>query len=106
MSTQLNRKELIAQYKELKHDAGVYRVVNHQTGRYFLSNSSDINSIYNKFEFAKKVNSYDVMHKKLANDMKQYGFDSFSIEVLELLDITPEMTNVEIQKDLKILEAL
>ncbi|MDF2545383.1 MAG: hypothetical protein K0R93_281 [Anaerosolibacter sp.] len=106
MSTQLNRKELIAQYKEMKHDAGVYRIVNHQTGEYFLSSNSDIQSIYNKFDFAKKVKSYDAVHKKLANPMKEYGFDSFSIEVLELLDVTPEMTTAEIKKALKVLEDL
>ncbi len=106
MSTQLNRKELLAQYKEIKYDAGVYRVINNQTGKYFLGNSSDMKSVYNKFDFAKKVNSYDVVNKKLANDMKQYGFDSFSIEVLDLLDTTPEMTTAEIRKDLKLLEAI
>jgi hypothetical protein len=106
MSSKLERKELMAKYKEMKHDAGVYRIINNETGEYLLGSDSNIKSIYNKFEFGKTTSSYDVLPKKLSKGLKQYGYDSFSIEILDLLDIKPEATAAEIKEELKLLEEM
>lgn len=100
------RKELIAQYKQTVPKAGVYRILNKKNGKFFLSSSLRIDSVTNKFEFAKKVCSYEVFHQKISRELKKDGFDSFSVEILELLKITPEMTGAEIREELKILEEL
>jgi hypothetical protein len=106
MASKLERKELMAKYKEMKHDAGVYRIINNQTGKYLLGSDSNIKTIYNKFEFGKTTGSYDVLSRKLTNEFKQYGYDSFSIEILDLLDIKPEATSAEIKEELKLLEEM
>lgn len=106
MNNKLNRKELKAQYKQSKPDAGVYRIINNKTGKYFMDSCLDTKGECNKFEFVKKTNSYTFMHGKLSNAIREQGFDNFSFEVLELLDIKPEMTDDEIKEDLKTLEEI
>ncbi|KPU44774.1 hypothetical protein OXPF_18600 [Oxobacter pfennigii] len=104
MDKKLSRKEMIAQYKEAKLDMGVYRIKNVKTGKYLLGSTTDIKNIYNKFEFGAQTSTPGVFPRKLAADITEYGFDNFSIEVLELLDVKPEMTKSEIDEELKLLE--
>ncbi len=47
-----------------------------------------------------------VMNQRLSKDIRQYGIDAFSLEVLEVLETKPEMTPAEILEDLATLEEL
>jgi hypothetical protein len=106
MEKQQKRRDLIAQYKDMKRIAGVYRIINMETGIYYLGHSADIQGIMNKFEFGKKIGSYGTLPLIMTKDLKQYGFESFRVETLEILDVKPEMTEVEIKKELKLLESM
>ena len=106
MKEKTNRKEIIAQYKQTKKDAGVYRIINNMTGKYFLSSCLDINGEGNKFEFAKSTNTPGFSARKLANLLEKQGFNDFSFEVLELLDIKPEMTDAQVKEEIKLLEEI
>ena len=46
------------------------------------------------------------MNQRLSKDIRQYGIDAFSLEVLEVLETKPEMTPAEILEDLATLEEL
>ncbi len=98
-----NRKELLAQYKEMKREAGIYRMVNNETGRYFLASTTDLQAIKNRFDFARKTGSHTAFSIKMGKDLAEYGPDSFSLETLEVLDMKPEMTPAQIKNDLKLL---
>jgi len=104
--TKDNRKELKAQYKEMKHDAGIYRMVNNPTGKYFLATTTDLQAIKNRFDFAQKTGSHTAFTLKMGQDLAEYGVAAFSLETLEVLDMKPDMTPDQIKKDLKALEAL
>lgn len=104
--TRDNRKELKAQYKEIKHDAGIYRMVNTKTGRYYLASTMDLQAIRNRFDFAKKTGSHTAFTIKMGRDLEEFGVDSFGLETLEVLDMKPDMTPGQIKSELKILEAL
>jgi len=101
-----NRKELKAQYKEMKHEAGIYRMINRESGRYYLASTTDLQAIRNRFDFAKKTGSHTAFAIKMGHDLAKYGVAGFSLETLEILDIKPEMTPGQITSELKVLEAM
>ncbi len=101
-----NKKELRAQYKEMKYEAGIYRVINQQTGRYYLASTTDIQAIRNRFDFAQKIGSHTAFSIKMGQDLAKYGVNSFSLEILEVLDMKPDMTPEKIKGELKLLVAM
>jgi hypothetical protein len=109
MNDKTRRKKLTADYKSNHPEAGVYRVVNTQTGRVLLGSALNLNSVRSKLEFARSTNSpstLGALDHRLTNDVRQYGLGAFELEILEVLDTRPEMTTAEIRDDLATLEAL
>ena len=106
MSNKSDRKALVEQYKQIKEDAGVYRIVNNNTGQYLLGSTTNMRSILSKYQFAKNTGTATVWLQPLAEDIKQHGYDRFSLEVLELLDIKPETTTEQIKDGIETLEAI
>lgn len=106
MKNKLERKNLMEQYNQTKHDMGAYRIINKLTGKYLLGSTTDIKNIFNKFEFGKQTNTPGVFPRKIEGDIKKDGFDNFSVEVLELLDVKPETTEKDISEELKLLEEI
>lgn len=100
------RKELVSDYKQTPREAGVYRIVNTENGRALIGSSTNMNSVRSKLEFARSTHSYGVFGYQLKDDMRQYGIDSFTLEILELLDVKPEMTDAQVRSDLNTLEQL
>jgi hypothetical protein len=47
-----------------------------------------------------------VLDHRLVQDARQMGLDAFELEILEVLDMRPEMTPAEVRADLATLEAL
>ena len=132
MTEQSRRKELLAQYKQARPDAGVYRIVNTQNGKFLLSSASNLSSMSGKLEFAKTIDSSNVVdqrpstdasdlatwtwlggrrggkdrERQLSQDIREYGIGAFSFEVLEVLETRPEMPQADILRDLSVLEDL
>jgi hypothetical protein len=106
MSEQNRRKELQTQYKQHRPEAGVYRIVNCRNNKVLLGSTPNLASIRNKLEFAKSTNTASVLDRRLINDLREFGIQAFSLEVLEVLDVTLEMTREDIVKDLSTLEQL
>jgi hypothetical protein len=100
------RKELREQYKQTLPEAGVYRIVNRETHKCLIGSAMNLASIENKLAFAQSTKTASVLDQRLAPDLQQYGFDAFSLDVLERYDPTPEQTPGQIQADLETLEAL
>ena len=106
MTDQARRKELVANYKRTHPEAGIYRIVNTQTSRVLLGSSVNLESMRNKMAFARSTNSPGALDYRLRKDIKEYGLDSFRLDVLDVLDIRPEMTDAQIRNDLSGLEDL
>jgi len=47
-----------------------------------------------------------VLDRRLSADIRAFGIAAFSLEVLDVLDVTPEMTQADILEDLAMLEQL
>lgn len=101
-----DRKEQIAQYKQNPPKAGVYWIVNQVTGKYMLGYTMDIKGMQNRFAFAQKYQSYGALPGKLWDDIAVYGGENFVLEVLETLEIKPEMTKNDINDELLLLEKI
>jgi len=106
MNEQARRKELRAQYKQTHPEAGVYRILNSRNNKALLGSTPNLASIRNRLEFAKSTNMPGALDLRLSKDIRQFGIDAFSLEVLEVLETRPEMTQAEIREDLATLEEL
>jgi group I intron endonuclease len=104
MTDKARQESLKRAYKETQRPAGVYRITNEKTGKIFIGASVDVNARINrhKAEFA-FIDTH--MVSRLLADVKQYGKDVFTFEVLELLEGEYE-TDAERREDLKILERI
>ncbi|MDO7907453.1 GIY-YIG nuclease family protein [Paenibacillus sp. JX-17] len=76
------RKELNAQYQEIKIEAGVYRIINRKTGRMLVDSTPNLKSLNGK-RFTLNMGTH--INKQLQQEWKTYGEDAFDIEVLEVL---------------------
>ena len=91
-------------YKETRRPAGVYRIPNEKTGKIFIGSSVDVTARINrhKAEFT-FVGSHQ--NPKLLADVKEYGRENFTFEVLEVLDSEYE-SDAALLEDLKLLERM
>ncbi|NGZ76176.1 DUF2087 domain-containing protein [Saccharibacillus alkalitolerans] len=77
------RKELQAMYKEMKQEAGIYRIRHKESGRSFVASLPNLKSMDGRrFE----LNAGSFQNKELQRDWKEYGEDAFEFEVLEVLE--------------------
>src|SRR5215471_3963106 len=103
MADKSRRKQLTDDYKRSHPEAGVYRLVNTATGRVLLGSSLNLTSVQSKLDFARATKSpgaLTALDHRLATDVRQYGLDAFTLEILEVLDVRPEQTTAEIRDDL------
>lgn len=106
MNEQARRKELLEQYKQSQIAAGVYRIINRRNNKVLLGSTPNLASVRNKLEFAKSTKTSSALDYRLRDDIRKFGFDAFSLEVLEVLEVKPEMTPAQTQEDLATLEQL
>ena len=106
MNQKARRRELVDEYKRSGPEAGVYRLVNTQTGKALLGSTLNLSSVRGKLDFARKTGGVSVLDTKLWADARQYGAEAFDLEILEVLEVRPEMTQDEVRADLAMLEAL
>jgi hypothetical protein len=100
------RNELTSSYKQTRREAGVYRIVNTATGKALLGSSPNLESVRSKMDFARAIKSPGVFGYQLKGDIQRLGIESFDLEILEVLEVTPEMTDSRIRADLATLEGL
>jgi hypothetical protein len=100
------RKELRAEYRLAREEAGVYRIVNSATGRSLVASAVNLRSAQNRFEFAIGSNSVGALDGRLAADVREHGIASLSFEVLETVQPAETQTAAGLREELKLLEGL
>jgi hypothetical protein len=100
------RKALTEQFQQAPPEAGVYRIVNRVTGKALFGSTASLAGIKNRFEFARSTKSTGALDHRLREDVASLGWDSFSLEIVDTIEVTPVMTRDEIASDLATLEAL
>jgi hypothetical protein len=106
MNEKSRRRELSASYKQNHPEAGVYRIVNARNGKVLLGSAANLASMRNKLEFARSTNTPSALDRKLRDDVRAFGIEAFSFEVLESFAPSPELTTTKIREELAVLEAL
>ena len=106
MDSKAQRRQRTAEYKQTHPEAGVYRLINTQTGRALLGSAANLQSVRSKLEFARKTGSSGGLSHRIVADLGRYGAAAFELEILEVLETRPEMTAAEIASDLTTLEEL
>src|SRR5947209_18152022 len=106
MVDRTRRKELAANYRQRRTEAGVYRIVNAANGKSLLGSTLDLAGMRSKMEFSRKTGTGGGLSLRLREDGRAHGIGAFSLEILEVLDTPPEMTAEEIRRDLATLEGL
>jgi hypothetical protein len=76
------KKELSAQYKQAKKQAGVYRIYNKENHKSFVASAPDLTSV-NGRKFMLETGKHD--NKMLQDEWNQYGEKAFVFEILEVL---------------------
>jgi hypothetical protein len=100
------RRELRAQSLAAPPRAGVYIIRNSATGRILLGSTTNLESVRNKLEFGRSTGLAGVLDHRLRRDADEDGIDAFTFEVVEALDVTPDMTPAGLRAELDTLEAL
>ena len=93
------RKQAIYEYKEKKTTGGVYKITNTETGKSLIKGEIDLQSMENRFNFSVSINS--CINPKLQQDWNKYGAKSFTFEILEEVEMKPEINTREFRKQLK-----
>lgn len=94
------RKELVELFKEMKTEAGVYKFENKRNGKVFVATTNNFKSINGK---RMTLDMGGHMNRALQEEWTQYGGDSFTIEVLEILE-RKDSVYFDMKKELKKLE--
>lgn len=100
------RRELKAEYKESRPEAGVYRVVNPAADRSYLASSTNLRSARNRFEFARGTRSPAGIHFTLKDTITADEMPGLTFEVLETLPADPAASPRKIAEELATLEQL
>lgn len=78
------KKELQAEYKQLKTDMGIFAVINKDANKYFLVETKNLKGKMNSTSFQLRSGAHP--NRELLNDWQQLGADRFEISVLEQID--------------------
>jgi len=100
------RRALRDAYRQAPPEAGVYLIHNSAAGKALLGSTVNLASLRNKLDFARATSTTGVLDHRLRGDAGTFGIDVLSLEVLEVLTVTPPMTSAEVLSDLATLEAL
>jgi len=79
------KKELKQQYKEIKIEAGIYKITNKVNGKVFVGSTRNLKTI-NGVKFTLENGGHT--NKKLVEEWRNYGKGAFEFEILEVLKPT------------------
>jgi hypothetical protein len=98
-----DRRELSRRYKETPPPAGVYRVRDTVTGRYFLSSSVNLPGILNRHRFSLELGRERCRDLQRAWD--EHGPGAFAFEVLDTLEPSDDPAS-DPAEEVRVLEEL
>jgi group I intron endonuclease len=99
------RAELKREYKNKPQNIGVYQIKNQGNGKIFIGSSMNLDGMFNRFKMGVKCGDFSNGNQRLAEEMKEYGMESFTFEILDQLKPSEDPL-YDYKEDLKTLEAL
>jgi hypothetical protein len=106
MNEKARRKQLLSDARHSRPEAGVYCIVNSRSGKALLGSAVNLASVRGKLEFARTTGTPSALDWRSVADAREFGLEALSLEVLEPLETTTDMTPARIRDDLNALEQL
>lgn len=99
------KKELKELYKNIKPDMGIIMVNSNINNKCYIEVTQDLKSTINGTKF--KLNSGNFYNSELQKEWKEFGEESFSIDILEILKYDKEdESKKDYSEDLAILKMI
>lgn len=98
-----NRKELIKEYKNQKHPAGIFTVKNKPENKIFIGNSLNLPAKIRGVTFELEMGSH--AYSQMAQDYKRLGKEQFEISILDEIEVKDEAEK-KLKKELDTLEEM
>ena len=105
MQNAINKKELKEQYKQIKHDMGVFMFKCLPSGKVYLGCGQNIKAELNSLKLQLDIGQY-YLNSNLQNEWKKYGENSFEISIVEILKHDKDESKTDYKADLKILREM
>lgn len=99
----INKKELIKEYKNQKHPAGLFAVKNKAENKMFIGISLNLPAKIRGITFELELGKHT--YQNLAEDYKRLGKDKFEIFVLDEIEVRDE-TDRELKTELESVEEM
>jgi len=99
----INKKEIIKDYKNQKHPAGIFAVKNKPDNKMFIGISLNLPAKIRGITFELELGSH--AYRNLADDYKRLGKEQFDIFILDQIEVKDE-TDRELQAELETFEAM
>lgn len=100
----VKRKELKNAYKEKMAVGGIYRIQCNGNGRAWVKSTTNLAGQQNKFAFSVSTNSCP--EPAMRTEWMEYGLQSFSFDVLEVLNKKETQTEREFSEDIQALHKI
>ena len=101
---EINKKELIAEYKARPEKGGVFSITNKETGKILIEGVLDLQGSRNRFDFSVKTGG--CVYMKLQEDWKKYSPNAFIFGVLEEIEIKEGQSKKDFLQDIKFLKEM
>ncbi len=98
------KKELKERYKRMRPEMGIFHIESKISGNRYLYTSNDLKSLINRFQFQLNMGSHP--NRKLQDEWREQGADSFSIKVLERLEYDKDESKQDYSEDLELLKLI
>lgn len=99
----MTRKELTAEYKNMKFRMGVFQIRNTVNNKVLIESSPNLDKIWNRHRLELQFGGH--RNAGLQKDWKEYGEDNFVFEILAEIEQKEDST-LDINKELKLLEQM
>jgi hypothetical protein len=80
MNDKAHRRELKERYQQQAPEAGVYLIRGTRTNRVLLGASPNLASMRGKLDFARATGSISVLDRRLHDDARRHGIETFELE--------------------------
>ncbi len=99
---QSNRKQMVEEYKNMKHEMGVIVIKCEQLKKCHVVGHKNTRTFINGATF--KLNAGSYVNRELQSDYTKWGKDKFTIEVAEVLPYDDDETKTDYAEELEILQ--
>jgi len=98
-----SNRQLKAEYKQKKHQAGVFQVLNTSSNKVLIDASADVHAKWNRHRTELRFGSH--RHRDLQKDWNTAGEAAFTFSILSTLDLEDGVA-VDIKKELEVLKGM